>query len=187
MFATIIQTIYCLIASPRKGWRIISDRDAGQQDFINNFLFPVFGFIAIPSFIGGMWLADNGGIHWALKQVVIVVSALFGGFYLVSYALNELFPKFGLGKKLHAAQLFVGYSSVVLYLLFFLIPLLPGAVFLWFAVIYTLYIVYAGAGDFLHMTANKKLSFTVIASLLIVVVPLAIKILLEFMINLLPG
>lgn len=183
MVKNILQTIYYFIASPRKGWRRISDKKVEQQYFINNFLFPVFGFTAITAFIGGMWIAENGGIHWALKQAIVVVSALFGGFYLVSYALNELFPKFGSGKNLNAAQPFVGYSSVVVYVLFFTMPLLPELHFLWFAAIYTLYIVYAGAGEFLHVVENKKLSFTVIASLLIVLVPISIKALLELLIK----
>ena len=187
MFVNIIRTIFYLIASPKKGWGRIIDEKVNHQDFINNFLFPIFGFIAITTFIGAMWLTENGEIRWALKQVVIVVSALFGGFYPVSYLLNGLFPKFGLDKNLDKAQQFVGYSSVVLYVLFFVMPLLLEFAFLWFAVIYTLYIVYAGAGGFLRMTANKKLIFTVIASLPIVFIPLAIKFLLESMINLLPN
>jgi hypothetical protein len=187
MVKNIIQAIFFLIAAPHRGWRRVADRDVEQQDFISNFLFPVFGFIAIPAFVGGMWLTDNGGIHWGLKQVIILVSALFGGFYLVSYLLNELFPRFGLVKQLHVAQLFVGYSSVVVYLLFFLMPLLHGTGYLWFAAIYTLYVVYAGAEVFLCVTANKKLSVTVIASLLIVVVPVGLSLLLKSLMTILPG
>ena len=114
MFKDIIQTIFFLIVSPRKGWKQIIDKEVSHQDFINNFLFPIFGFVAITTFVGGMWLAENSGIHWALKLSIAVVTALFGGFYLVSYLLNELFPKFGLDKKLNKAQQFAGYSSVVL-------------------------------------------------------------------------
>ncbi len=188
MFVNIIQTIFFLIVSPKNGWRRIIDKKIEQQEFINNFLFPIFGFIAITTFIGGMWLTENGGIHWALKQAIVVVSALFGGFYLALYALNELFPRFGLAKNLNTAQQFVGYSSVVLYLLFLIMPLLSSELtFLWIFVIYTLYIVYVGTEEYLSVVKNKRLSFTVIVLLLIVLVPLIIKFLLESVINLLPN
>ena len=43
------------------------------------------------------------------------------------------------------------------------------------------------AAEFLRVIENKRLSFTVIASLLIVLVPVTIKILLELLISLLPN
>jgi hypothetical protein len=55
------------------------------------------------------------------------------------------------------------------------------------AAIYTLYVVYAGAEVFLCVTANKKLSVTVIASLLIVVVPVGLSLLLKSLMTILPG
>ena len=155
MFVNIIQTIFsdCIA---QNGWRRIIDKKIEQQEFINNFLFPIFGFIAITTFIGGMWLTENGGIHWALKQAIVVVSALFGGFYLALYALNELFPRFGLAKNLNTAQQFLGYSSVVLYLLFLIMPLLSSELtFLWIFVIYTLYIVYVGTEEYLSVVKTK--------------------------------
>ncbi|MDO5664843.1 MAG: YIP1 family protein [Bacteroidia bacterium] len=183
MFKNIIQTIFFLIVLPRKGWKRIINKKINHQDFINNFLFPIFGFVAITTFIGGMWLMEDSGIHWALKYTIIVVSALFGGFYLVSYLLNELFPKFGLDKNLNKAQQFTGYSSVVLYILFFVMPLLSEFTLLWFVVIYTLYIVFVGANEFLHIAENKRVSFAVIASLLMALLPLIIKILLELLVK----
>ncbi len=187
MFVNIIQTIFFLIASPRKGWRRIIDKKIGHQDFINNFLFPIFGFVAITTFVGGFWLIEDGDIRWALKQTIVVVTALFGGFYGASHLLNEFFPKFTLDKNLNKAQQFTGYSSVVLYVLFFVMSLLPEYTLLWLVVIYTLYIVFIGANEFLHIAENKRMSFTVISSLLIALLPLIIKILLESIINLLPN
>lgn len=187
MFINIVQTIFSLIVSPRKGWKRIIDKKTAHQDFINNFLFPIFGFVAITTFIGGMWFAESTDIRWALKQTVVVVSALFAGFYLGSYALNELFPKFGLDKNLNIVQQFVGYSSVVLYLLFLVMPLLSGLTHLWFLVVYTLYIAYVGTDAFLDVIGNKRLGFAVIASFLIVLIPLLIRFLLESVINLLPN
>lgn len=187
MFVNIIRTIFYLIASPKKGWERIIDEKINHQDFINNFLFPIFGFIAITTFIGAMWLTENGEIRWALKQTVAAVTALFGGFYPVSYWVNGLFPKFGLDKNLNDAQQFAGYSSVVLYVLFFVMPLLPGLTYLWLLAFYTLYMAYVGADVFLGVSGNKRLGFAVIASLPVVLIPLAIKFLLKSMINLLPN
>lgn len=187
MFINIIQTVFYLIVLPRKGWKRIAGRTAAHPDFIGNFLFPVFGLVALATFAGGMWAGEGGGIRWALKQAVVAVSALFGGFYAASLALNGLFPRFGLEKDPDAAQQFAGYSSVVLYLLFLVAPFLPEGTPLWILVLYTLCPAYAGTGEFLRVAGNKKRPFAVIASSLIVSVPLLIKILLEELIKRLPG
>ena len=62
-------------------------------------------------------------------------------------------------------------------------PLLSEFTLLWLVVIYTIYIVYAGADEFLRIAENKRVSFTVIASLLVVLLPLIIKILLELLVK----
>ena len=187
MYKNLFLTVFYLVFFPQNAWEKAIEKDETEQDFINNFLFPIFGLIAVTTFVGGVWIAVNADIRMALKQTMVAVSALFGGFYLVSYLLNELFPTFGLTKNVTPARKFVGYSSVALYLLFFVMPLIPEFSIAWFFVIYTCWIVYVGSSAFLKVSEHKRMIFTVIASLLIVLVPLIIKTLLELLINILPA
>lgn len=180
MWKGIFSSIFHFIFSPKKAWTLKRDED--HPVFLNQFLYPVFGLIALATFVGGMRFLEKSDIQWALKQTIAVVTALFSGFYATSYLLNELFPKFGITKNLETAQRFIGYSSVVPYLLFFVTPLLPQFSIIWLAAIYIVVVVYIGTDVYLGVSGNKRIGFTVIASLLIVLVPALVQLLLEFLI-----
>lgn len=183
MFINIVTTVFRLIASPRKGWERICEKDEELHYFTNNFLFPIFGLIALATFVGGLWFTADGNIPTALRQTIVVVSAIFGGFYIAAYLLNELFPRFGLAKSLPTAQQFVGYTSVVAYILFLVEPFLSGFPLLWIAAIYTFSVAFAGSGVYLVVEDGKRNSFSAIASLIVVLLPPTIKFVLQFLIK----
>lgn len=186
MFKNIVQTVFYLVVSPRRGWRRVVGKQGGQQEFTNDFLFPIFGFIALATFVGEMWLTHRGSIQGSLTQAIVIFSALFGGFYLASYLLNELFPKFGMAKDLGTAQQFVGYSSVVLYLLLFITPLIPKVYLVWFFVLYTVFVADAGAKILFEtkMNESQRILFSLSAFFLVVVSPCLIKFLMKLVLNL---
>lgn len=179
MWGDIVITTVRLISSPSREWKNIGNKSQAEVGFLNRFLHPIFGMIALTSFIGELWLSPDGNLQSALTTTIIRIVAVFAGYYIAANLLNELSSRFDLEKNLFRYQQFVGYSSVVLYLLFFVMPLLPKFNIIWFAATYTFYIVYAGADSLLHLAENKRISFTVIVSLLIILFPLIIKILLE--------
>ena len=185
MWRDIVVAISRLLVLPYREWKNIGSKEQTEVGYLNRFLYPVFGMIALTTLVGGLWLTPDGNLQSALTGTVIQVVAVFGGYYFVAYLLNEMAPRFSLEKSTFRFQQFTGYSSVVLYLLFFVMPLLSGFNYLWLAAIYTVYIAYAGADVFLRVPENKRISFTVIASLLIVSVPLIMKTLLESIMNLL--
>lgn len=171
MLKHIIQSIYFLIVNPQKGWKRVAAKRFTHQIFINDYLFPIFGFIALTTFVGAMWVEESGNLQHALKQVMIVVSALFGGFYLASYLTELLYLKYEQMKDSELIQQFVGYGSTVVYLLFFVMPLLSGFEILWLFILYTLFVVYSGVNEFLKISEKTRTIFTMGSFVVITFVP----------------
>lgn len=179
MLIKIIKRLLALLFSTDKSWQKISKEKENHEEFINNFLFPIFGFISITTFIGGMWIANNGGIHYALKITIAVVTALFGGFYVASILINELFPKYGMVKDKLIAQQFVGYSSIVIYLIYLFLPFLQGLNIIWALALYSLLLIYSGVNHFLEIDKDKRVLFSIIAFIVIFLSPILLNYLLQ--------
>jgi len=177
IFVTIIQLI---VASPA-AWKEIDQEDRTQEGFTSHFLYPIFGIITLASFMGGLWFTRDGDLQVALKNTIVSVVAVFGGFYIAAYALNEAAPRFGQKKNLPRFQQFVGYSSVVLYALYTITPFLTDFFILWLLVLYTLYLVNTGAVFYLKVLPEKRVIFSIFASVLVVLTPTLIRVLFSFL------
>lgn len=183
MLKRIAQTIFLLIVSPQKGWGRVVHNRIPHQDFINNFLFPIFGFISLTTFAGAMWMGTFGGLQAALKAVIVVVASLFGGFYTASYAVGEIYLKHEQLKDPQLVQQFVGYSSAVVYLLYLVMPLLPGLELLWLFIFYSFYLVYSGVAIFLNIPEKNRALFTLGAFAAVVFSPVLINFLLSLLVD----
>ncbi len=174
MYKTIIRTVFRLIVSPKAAWQSIAGREENHQEFLNGFLYPVFGVVALASFVGGLWFVPDGSLQSALKQTIVNTVTVFGGFYLSAYVLNELAPRLNLVKSLLDWQRFAGYASIVVYLLFVILAFAPEFVIARLLVFYTVYIVFAGADAFWDIPDGSTMNFTVTASSLLILAPLSI-------------
>ena len=119
-------------------------------------------------------LRMTGDCKSALKNSIISVAAIYG-FYIVSYLLHEAASRFGLKDPLSRFQIFTGYASVVVYVLYVFIPFFSDFFILWLLVIYTFYVVQTGAIYYLKVPTSKRTDFTIFASVLIVLVPTLIR------------
>ena len=171
-----------LIASP-KAWKDIYREKRPQAEFLNRYLHPMFGLIALSTFLGYLLFSLNGNVESALKQTIIVVVAVYGGYFIASYVLNEIAEKFDLEKNMPMFRKFVGYSSVVIYLLFLIIPFFTGFVILWLLALYTVYLIYIGAIYFVKVNEDSQLNFTLLSSAVIMLTPLAIYLLFSIIIK----
>lgn len=174
MWREIFLIITKLIVASPKAWKDISSENITVYEFINRFLHPIFGVIAATSFIGGLWISGEGSLENALKQSIISIVAVYGGYYIASYTINELAPRFGLEKNLPLYQKYVGFASAVIYLLYIVVPFFPGFIILWLCSLYTIFLVYNGAKSYLKVNNEKLVNFTLIASALIILAPAAI-------------
>ena len=177
IFITIAQLI---VASPR-AWKDIEKEKRTQHDFLSRFLHPIFGIIAIASFVGGLWLVRDGNLENALKGSIISVVGVYGGYFIASYVLNEIAPRFGISKDLPRFQQFTGYASVVIYALFMITPFLSELFILWLLALYTIYLVNVGTFYFIKVPKEKATDFTVVASAVIILSPVLIRTLFSYL------
>ena len=183
MWRDIFSTITELIVASPNVWKTIEREKKSHHEFLTRYLHPLFGIIAIASFIGGLWVIRDGSIERGLKQAIINVVSVYGGYFIASYSLNELASDFGLKRHLPTFQKFVGYSSSILYLLFIIIPFFPSFIILWLLALYTIYPVHIGSHYFLKVADDKRLNFTLISSALILLIPAVIRLLFSVTIN----
>jgi len=183
MFKEIFLTIIHLIASPQSAWKVIKMEDEDQQDFLSKFLHPVFGIIALTSFIGGLWFTRDGNVELALKTTIVNIITLYGGYLVTAHIVNEISFRYDLQKQLFTFRRFIGYSSVVIYSLYIIMPFFSDFFILWLFSVYTAYIVYIGAGVFFEIAENKKKKFTIASTTLILFIPLIINAIMNFLIK----
>ncbi|HCM21870.1 MAG TPA: hypothetical protein DIC46_14105 [Porphyromonadaceae bacterium] len=174
MWRDIFITIAQLIVASPGAWRDIEKEKRTQHEFLYRFLHPIFGIIALASFVGGLFIRD-GNLENALKTSIISVVGVYGGYFIAAYLLNEMAPRFGLKKDLPRFQQFTGYASVVLYVLFIVTPFLSELFILWLLALYTIYLVNTGTQYFLKVRATKITEFTVVASAVIILSPMLIR------------
>ena len=182
MIKEIIYIIIRMITAPEVSWRKLS-ADKNHAYFLNRYLYPIFGIIALTSFIGGLWVMPDGDTQMALKNTIINLTTVYAGYYIGSYILNEFLLRFGASKNQAEVQQFVGYASSLIYALFIILPFFSDFFVLWLFAFYTAYIVYIGYGIYIVGKEETRMSFTGIATALILLTPAIIKIILSFLIN----
>ena len=182
MIKEIVLIIIRMITAPEISWRNLSV-DKNHESFLNRYLHPIFGIIAFTSFVGGLFFVPDGNLEVALKSTIINLVTVYGGYYIGSYILNEFSPRFGVSKKESEVQQFVGYASSLIYALFIILPFLSDFFVMWVFSFYTAYIVYSGYGLYIIGKEEARMSFTGIATALILLTPALIKAILSFLIN----
>lgn|SRR5690554_5770347 len=183
MWRDVFGTMAQLLAAPHTAWREVKRDQKTSHQFLYKYLHPVFGVIALAAFIGGLWFTRDGNLESALKQSIVSVVAVYGGYFIASYVLNETAHRFGLEKSISRFRQFVGYASVVLYVLHIITSFIVDFFILWLLVLYTIHVVNTGATFFLQIPEEKRINFSLFASVLIVLVPLLIQLIFSTLMN----
>jgi hypothetical protein len=186
MFKKLFITAISLIFKPADAWKSLNaHRSEDQEPFLSSYVYPFIGLTALAAFIGVLFTRKGFDVQIALKESIVVILSMFGGFFLSSALINELWQKiFHREHNIKLCRYFVGYSSSLMYCLTILLSLLPEFFFLRFLLLYTFYIVWEGAIPFMEVKESEQLKFVSISTLIIIVMPIAI----EFIIGLLmPG
>jgi hypothetical protein len=187
MFKDLFDTTISLIFKPSEAWKKLSEkRTDDNEKILSGFVYPFIGLITIAAFLGILFTRKEFDVQIALKAAILALLTVFGGFFLASCLLNEVWRSshFKREKDIKLCQNFVGYSSCLIFSLNILLSLLPEFFFLRFFVLYTIYIVWEGAVPYMGVNASEQLKFVSFATAIILVTPL----ILEFMLRLLmPG
>ena len=186
MLKKLFTTSISLIFNPSKEWAELSKKQTDDhKTFLTGYVIPFMGLILLATFFGVLFTRKEIDLQIALKESIVVLLSMFGGFFIASYLVQKVwyfFFRSELNMKL--SQRFVGYSSSLLYCLNITISLLPAFFFLHFVVIYTIYIVWEGVIPFLEVKETEKLKFVSFSTAIIILTPMLISF---FLVKLMPG
>lgn len=168
-----------LISSPDKAWEEIRLQEDRRKVF-TAFVYPMIGLCALAVFVGSLFTHGWGGpesIQEAMRNCCVVAVALFGGYFLAAYIINELgMQMFGMPNNMPLVQQFAGYALVVTFLTHIATGLLPEfgliALILQF---YIIYVVWIGADVLMNIKENQRLKYTLIVSFLLITCPTGIQ------------
>jgi hypothetical protein len=178
-YKEIVEIAILLIFSPAKAWEEIR-MEKDRREVLTAFVYPMIGLCAFAVFLGSLFTNGWGGpesFRIAMKNCCVVAVALFGGYFLAAYVINELGVKvFGLPNDRLLVQQFAGYALVVTFLTHILTGLLPEFGFMALILkFYMVYIVWVGADVLMNIKESRRLKYTLIVSLLLIVCPTAIQ------------
>lgn len=179
MFKQIFKWVILIISQPKKAWEQLSEKEEKGDDFLSRFVYPLIGLLTIAAFLGILFTRKEFDVELALKASVRTLIASFGGFYLASYLMNEMWQGiFKREKDIRLWQRFVGYSSSLMFALNAVLMLIPEFFFLRIFILYTFYIVWEGAPIYMLIEEKDRLKFVAITTAVILIIPYAIEIIL---------
>ena len=187
MFKNIFDLLIRLILQPAKAWDTLSDKQETNNDlFFKSYLYPLFGLVALLSFVGVFFSSKSFDIQLALKNSIRLIIAVFIGFYLASFLLSEVMKRiFDHSGEIKLCQRFVGYSSSLIYVLSMILSLFPEEFFfLYIFLFYTIYIIWEGSVRYMYIKEKEQVKFSAFASMIILVCPYLIN---TIMYMLMPG
>lgn len=185
MYKEIFKLVIAIVSQPARAWGMLAKREEKGDEFLSRFVYPLIGLVTVAAFLGVLFTRKEFDVELALKSSIKTLVSSFGGFYIGSYLLNELWLSvFKRPKDLKLCQRFVGYSSSLIFSLSIILMLLPEFFFLRIFILYTFYIVWEGAGPYMQIENRTRLKFVAITTAIILLTPALIEIIL-FM--LMPG
>lgn len=194
-YKELFQRLFMLFANPKKAWVEIS-AESPRRDVMSGFVYPLIalgGLVLLMDKLlrGGL---DRLSFHDAMMDVCGYCIAFFGGFFLAARLLDMLRQKMlNHGEDMPGSQLFVGYAMGLMFVAEMLTVVFPQFFILFKMVFigYTLYNVWEGSGILFTIPENKsskfdvQLMFSVLATIAIVLSPMAIRALFNTLSNIL--
>ena len=177
-YKELFQQIFILISSPAKAWEEIS-LEEDRRAVMVKFVYPLIAFCGLAVFIGtliGLGLQGKA-LQIAMTNCCAVAVALFGGYFLAAYAINEMGTKmFGMHANMPLVQQFAGYALVVPFLLQIVTGLLPDfRIIAWLLQFYIVYVVWEGAPIMMKVEEKQRLKYTLLSSVLLILCPTVIQ------------
>ena len=90
MYKEIFKLVVAIISQPGKAWDILTRKEEKDDEFLSRFVYPLIGFVTVAAFLGVLFTRKEFDVELALKSSIRTLVAAFGGCYLASYLLNEI-------------------------------------------------------------------------------------------------
>jgi len=169
--------LFNIIIYPEKTWKECKEeQDSDNTCFLKNYLYPVFGIIALLSFAGILFYRKEWNVQVAIKQVIKETIPYFAGYFLAVFALSRLSLKFFEIKLTDSVcERFTGYASAAIYAIAMFYAFFPFFPFVQLLTAYTFYIVWQGSIHYLQIKEEYLTKFTIFAGILIILAPLIVR------------
>jgi cation transport ATPase len=152
------------------------ERTDDNEKFLSGYVYPFIGLIAIAGFLGILFARREFDLQIALKSAILSLLSSFGGFYLAAFLMNETWRRlFKRERNMRLCQLFVGYSSALMFSLNILLSIFPVLFFLRILVLCTIYTVWEGAVPYMDVKEAEQLKFTGCSTAIIIAAPWALE------------
>ena len=173
----VIELIKDLLISPATAWRHIKELDLSKTDLFKKYLLYLAAVPAVSGFLGSSIVGQNvpflghyrvpffAGLVWAILLYVF----LLAGIYLIAFLASAISPKLTGVKNENAALKLIVFTFIPYFVLsvFSIVPALSGLQIL---SLYSIYLLYIGLPVMLENSEEKSLTFTVVISLISIVV-----------------
>lgn len=178
-YKNLLHITLLLISSPARAWEEIRLQGDRRQVF-TAFVYPMIGLCGLSVFIGALWTNGWGGpqsFQYAMTECCSVVVSLFGGYFLSAWLMDKLRVRLLRAQAdLPRMWQFAGYGMVVFFLLKIVLGILPEfQIIALVAQFYTLYVVWEGSRVLLEADDSRRLSFTLLAFVLLVGCPMLVE------------
>ena len=134
--------------------------------------------VRIHWFVIDEWMGRSAKFPDSYDQLLCRAVALFGGYFLAAYAINEMGTRmFGMHSNMPLTQQFAGYALVVPFLLQIVTGLLPDfRIIAWLLQFYIVYVVWEGVPVLMGVEEKQRLKYTLLSSVLLILCPAVIQI-----------
>ena len=174
LFATVLN----IIAHPARAWWYVSHKGT-KREMLVEFFYPLVVLCGTALFLGRIF---SNGLGWDSLYTSTISAALRSFSLLIAYNISvyaiAFFSAKYTGKELsrETAEMFTGYSMVVLLCLDICLGLFPEFRILAFiAQFYTLKIVWDGAAVLIKITEERRLAYAMIVAIILIIMPFVVN------------
>lgn len=171
----IINRFRNIVFSPSTEWDIIKSEKHDIQKILTTYLIPIIITIGIADLLGGLIFQSFYSLTFRVLSAIITMIIPFSSILLSSYLISLLSPSFGAKSDLTSSIKLVTYSYSIQLLLSILINLLPFFSVLGILGLYFIFIIWQGVVPLMEVAEEKKVSFVILAVLIIIIISLLIS------------
>lgn len=177
-----------ILITPHNGWET-AKKQSEKKDVLIKYALPLILLTSAASFAGVIIGNDTWLWQAGLKRFTVTCLTLFSSIYLSGFCIKAVFNNiFNKSTPLSEILVFTIYSFSCIFAVWFLDELFEDMFFIGVFVLYTFYIVHEGLSVYLNIkddkASSKKILFTTIASLIIILWPIFVK---DLILLIMPG
>ena len=176
-YKKLLKIVVLLLTQPAMAWRHISHSE-NRVAMLNDYLYPLIMTSCLSLVVGTLLGHGLGfeGIYYVVLKAGVLFVTLFLAYHLSAFLVSKLSTAY---MKVEYSRLFTdllaGYSMVVVLLLEICLGLFPNfRIIGWILQFYTVKIVWDGASVLMRVPEERRLSFSVVVSVLVIFVPVLV-------------